>query len=195
MEEKIFEPKYPISTFVALFIMLPVLLFFFVQSVLEGDVSSGAISALLISVFIIWFLLYVVIAAISFSNNDFTIERYLFPDITIEYSDILFVNDEIIKTSRGSLFIRFMKNSEELVRIFRKYIKKGDSHAYKSRNDVVEGNKVKPLAVILPLIISAGLLGLTFLIWPYDFSILDKLATPLFFVISIMLFAFLKDRI
>jgi hypothetical protein len=195
MEEKVFIPKYPFGFFIPFFMMLPFLLFVVVQSILERDYSFTSIFALLMSIFIIWFLLFGVIAAISFSNKDFTIERYLLPDKTIDYSDILFINVDLIKTRRGILFIRFMKNSEELARIFRKCMKKGELRSDSSKDEIVEGKKVKPFAVILPLIISAGLLGLIFLIWPYDFSILDKIATPLFLVISILLFTFLKDRV
>jgi hypothetical protein len=179
MQEKVFIPKYPPSIYIVFLIMIPGILALVIKSIFEGDISPDKIPLLVFGVFMIVIPIYTIIAAITLSTDSFTVKRYLLPDQTIAYSEVTLINDEIIITNRGILFIRYIKNSNELLGIFRGRVEKVKTYRDYDKDSEVEHKKINPVAVVLPLVIAGGLLALIYFIWPYDYSLLRSLAPPI----------------
>jgi hypothetical protein len=193
MEEKIFEPKYTAKLY---FGLLSIVLFDFLMlwQIISGKDSSPVtiIFAAFITLFIA-VLPYVFMKRIVFKANAFTVEKFLWPTKTIEYTEVVDIGTARIKTKNGNLSLQAMMNSDELRNILTGLIKQGKISSYQIENKLVSQEKMSRKARTLAIIFSTVLWVVTTLIWPYRDSLFRDLILLVFFIpIYIVIYMVLK---
>ena len=194
MEEKNFKPKYTGKLY---FGLLCVVLFDFLMlwQIISGKDSSPV--TIIFAAFITLIIAvspYVFMKRIVFKANAFTVEKFLWPTKTIEYTDVVDIGTTIIKTKNGNLAIsRSILNSNELRNILTGLIEQGKISSYQIENKLVSQEKMSRKARTLAIIISTVLWVVTTLIWPYRDSLFRDLILLVFFIpIYIVIYTVLK---
>jgi hypothetical protein len=195
MQDTIFKPKYSSRLYLGFVFLIPLEAF-----ALWSIFSISAKSAEMIfwaGFFGLMILLmpFVFIKQITFKGHSFSIEKYVLPPKTIDYSDVIDIGNTAIKTKHGSIAIRSMKNSEELTDLLKKLIVEGKISTYQIENKLVVQENLSRKA-ILPSGIIASVLWFAFLFFfPYEKSLFRDLSILLFWIPTyILVYRFMKSK-
>jgi hypothetical protein len=124
MRESIFKPKYPSRLYLVLVFMIPteafVLWDIFANNnkTLETFFVAGFLALMIV------LMPFILIRQIKFETRSFTVEKYLFPAQTIDYSDVTEIGMTSIKTKQGNIATQFMRNAAELRSLLKKRMEK-----------------------------------------------------------------------
>ena len=195
MQQQIFKPKYPIKIYLGLVLIIPMELFLLGQLLSSKDTSPENIFAVGFFGLMLALMPYTFVKRIVFNTHSFSIEKYLWPTKTIEYTDVVDIGATVIKTRNGNLAIQSMTNADELRNILTGLIEQGRISPYQIENKVVGQEIISKKALIPAAIISFTLWVITSFIWPYEESFFRDLSIILFFVPAyIVVYQFLKSR-
>lgn len=138
---------------------------------------------------------YTFVKRIVFDTHSFSIEKYLWPTKTIEYTDVIDIGTTLIKTRNGNVSIQLMSNADELRTIFSELIQQGKISHYQLENKVAAQEILGQKALLPAAIISFVLWVVTSFIWPYEKSLFRDLSFLVFFVPTyIVIYQVLKNR-
>lgn len=195
MQQKIFKPKYPSKFLFGAFVFIPLEAFMLWQLISEKEVSPENIFIAIFFGLIIALMPYAFVKRIVFDAHSFSVEKYLWPTKSIEYTDVVDIGATVIKTRQGNIAIQSMMNSDELRQILTGLIEQGKISRYQIENKVIAQEVLGRQALVPAGIISFIFWAVTFFIWPYEDSLFRDLSFLLFFVpIYIVVYRFLKNR-
>ncbi len=196
MQEKIFQPKYSAILYFGLFSLVLLELIMLWQFISGKNSSSTSIFFAVFLGLIDAIIPFVIIKRIVFSANAFTVEKFLLPTKTIEYTDVVDIGTTIIKTKNGNLAIyRSLLNSNELRNILTGLIEQGKISSTQIENKVKSQEIRSGTAYFFAMIISLVLWGVTFIIWPYKDLLFRDLSLLGFLIpIYIVVYWVLKNR-
>jgi len=138
---------------------------------------------------------FVFVKRIVFNATSFSIERYLWPAKTIEYSEVIDIGTTMIRTRNGNLVIQSMRNGDELRKILTDLVEQGKINRYQIENKVIAQEVISKKALLPAGIISFLLWTITFFVWPYEESLFRDLSLLVFFIpIYIVVYRFLRNR-
>ena len=195
MQQNIFKPKYPAKLFLGLVVLIPLEVFVLWQLLSGKSTSPENIFMAGFFGLILVLMPYAFVKRIVFNTHSFSIEKYLWPAKTIEYTDVVDIGTTLIKTRNGSFAIQSMMNADELRNILTGLIEQGRISRYQIENKVVAQEVISRKALLPAGIISFILWAVTLFVWPYEDSLFRDLSLLVFFVPSyIVVYRFLKDR-
>ncbi len=193
MEEIVFKPKYSPILYL---VFVPILIEAFdLWEIISGhNRSPGRFYITALFGLMLAGLPFIFIRRITFMTDSFSIEKYLGPTKTIEYTDIVDIGLTIIKTRRGSIAIQSMANSDELRNLFNRLMEQRKISQYQIENKPIHQIANRRIAFIAAIVIaSIPWLIIKFYVWPNgENSLLRDLIffIPEFFVV----YWFLKNR-
>jgi len=137
MQKEIFKPKYSIKgswdvLSLSLLMIIVLLLSFFKFGVRFSNVSDF--------VFLIFFMLYFsrnYIRRIVFKSSCFIVEKYVWPSIKIDYSDVIDLGMFKVTTRKGDVSFAGMSNARQLHVLLLELVKQGKIHKMQIENKVV----------------------------------------------------------
>ncbi len=196
MQEKIFTPRYTAKLYFGLFCLVLLELIMLWQFISGKNSSTTSIFFAAFLGLIDAILPFVIIKRIVFSAKAFTVEKFLLPSKTIEYTEVVDIGITVIKTKNGNLAILPMLNSVELRNILSGLIEQGKINSYQIENKLVSQEVNSRKATILSGIISIVLWVVPSVIWPYKDSLFRDLIFLVFFIpIYILIYRVLKNRV
>lgn len=195
MQQNIFKPKYPTKLYLALVVLIPIEVFLLWQVISGRDTSAENVFGAGFFGLMLALMPFVFVKRIVFDAHSFSIEKYLWPAKTIEYTDVVDIGTTVIKTRHGSLAIQSMLNADELRNILTGLIERGKISRYQIENKVIAQEVIGRKALLPAGIIAFILWAITFFVWPYEDSLFRDLSLVMFFIPSyFVVYRFLKDR-
>jgi hypothetical protein len=194
MEEIIFKPKYSPKIYLLLFVAILMGAFVLWEIISGRNRSPGHFYIAAVFGLMLAGLPFLFIRRITFMTDSFSIEKYLWPTKTIEYTDIVGIGLTMIRTRREIIGIQAMANSDELRNIFNRIMEQRKISQYQIENKTIHQIANSRIAYIAAIVIaSIPWLIITFYVWPHgENSLLGYLILfiPEFFVVD----WFLKNR-
>ena len=195
MQQTVFKPKYPVRMYLGLFLTILIELYLLSQLLSGADTRPDSIFLAGLFGLILAIAPYTFVKRIVFDTHSFSIEKYLWPTKTIEYTDVLDIGTTLIKTRNGNVSIQLMSNADELRTIFSELIQQGKISHYQLENKVATQEILSQKALLPAAIISFVLWGVTSFIWPYEKLLFRYLSFLVFFVPTyIVIYQVLKSR-
>jgi hypothetical protein len=195
MQQQIFKPRYPTKVYLGLVFSIPMEAFLLWQLLADKDTSPENIFGAGFFGLMLALMPYTFVKRIVFDANAFSIEKYLWPTKTIEYTDVIDIGTTVLKTRSGRIAIQSMTNADELRKILTVLIEQGKISRYQIENKVVAQEIISRKALIPTVVISFVLWSITLFVWPYEESLFRDLSFLVFFVpIYFMVYQFLKNR-
>ena len=125
MPEVIFKPKYPVPFAFGVLAFASLELFSLWQILFLKHASLENYFATLFFGLLLVILPLTYIKQIVFRENNFTVEKYVFPAKTIDYADVINVGKKEIKLRKGNLSFRMIVNTDEASNILAALITQG----------------------------------------------------------------------
>lgn len=195
MQQNVFKPRYPVRLYLGLILLIPVESFLLWQLLSGTDTSPETIFIAGFFGLMLAIMPYAFVKRIVFDSHSFSIEKYLWPTKTIEYTDVVDLGTTMIKTRKGSFAIQSMMNADELRKILTGLIEQGKISHYQIENKVVAQEIISRKALLPAAIISFVLWFISSFIWPYEESFFRDLSLFVFFVPTyIVVYRFLRNR-
>jgi hypothetical protein len=196
MHDVVFKPKYPLRFLIGVIFVFPFEAFMIWDVFSKQDISFETIfGPVFFGVFIL-LMPVVFIRRIVFEGQTFTIEKYLLPAKTIDYSDVVDIGNTIITTRQGNIPLQAMKNSQELKDLLMKFLSDGKTNRYQIENRLVGQEKLGRKAAIPASIITTIIWIASFFIFPYEKSLLRDSGFFLIVWVPIylLIYQFMKNR-
>ena len=134
-----------------------------------GLILSNVFGIGLLLSFIIFFSrLY--IRRIKFSSSDFLVERYIWPSMKIDYSDVTDMGASKVKTRRGEISFAAMSNFAQLQSVFFELMRQGKIDIERFENKALNEERALQKSFLPSIIASAVVGGLFMLYWFYHQS-------------------------
>ena len=195
VQQTVFKPKYPVRVYLGFFLIILIELYLLSQLLFSADTRPENIFLAGFFALVIALTPYTFVKRIVFDMHSFSIEKYLGPSKTIEYTDVIDIGTTLIKTRNGNVGIQLMLNADELRTVFTELIQQGKISHYQLENKVVVQEIVSRKAFLPAAIISFVLWAVTSFIWPYEKSLFRDLSLLVFFVPTyIVIYQVLKSR-
>lgn len=195
MDEQIFTPKHKNNFYVAWFSLIIIEGLLILMVFMENPIPAEIIFIGLFIAFLILWLPSGYFTRIRFGSQVFILERVLWPPKVIPYQDVTDIGHMLVRTRRGKIGLIDLTNSDELTDIFQACVADGriQSGQLEHRQAAHEATEQK---VILPAGIVTILIWLaSFVIWPYDGSLVRKLSVIVIFVPTYgLVYKFVKNR-
>ncbi len=193
MQEMIFKPKYPTRFLLGFVFVIPMealmLWEVFSNKSIEMIFGSGFFGLMIL------LMPYIFIRRIRFEGQSFTVEKYILPSKTIDYSEVTDIGNTLIKTRQGNIPTQAMANSQELIDLLKKLISEGKINNYQIENKLVRQEALSRKAVLPAGIISVILWITTFFFFPYEKSMLRDLSFLLIWIpVYILVYWFMKNK-
>jgi hypothetical protein len=154
MQQNIFKPKYPPKLFLGLVVLIPMEAFLLWRLLSGSDTSPENIFGAVFFGLMLAIVPYAFVRRIVFNPHSFSIERYLWPTKTIEYTEVVDIGTTVIRTRNGSFAIQSMTNADELRTILTGLIEQGKISRYQIENKVIAQEVVSRKALLPAGIIS-----------------------------------------
>ena len=194
MQQTVFKPKYPVRLYLGFFLMILVELCLLSQLLFGAETRPDIFLAGFFGL-VITLSPYTFVKRIVFDVHSFSVEKFLGPTKTIEYTDVIDIGMSLIKTRNGNISIQLMSNADELRTIFTELIRQGKISHYQIENKVVAQETLRQKALLPAAVISSILWVVTSFIWPHEKSLFRYLSFLAFFVpIYIVIYQVLKNR-
>lgn len=195
MQEVIFKPKYPAQLTFGSFVLIPIEFYILWQIFSGKDASPENIFGAVFFGLLLVIPLFAYVKKIVFRVNNFSVEKFVLPTKTIEYTDITDVGATVLKTRTGGLSLRAMTNADELSSILAELIKQGKINRHQLENKVDSRAIIFRKALMPAGIISLVLWVVTFFAFPYKDSFFRDLSLLGFFIpVYIVVYQILKKR-
>ena len=195
MHEAVFKPKYPFRFLLGLAFIIPLEAFMLWEVFTKQDKSIETIFGAGFFGFMVLLMPFVFIRRIIFENQSFTIEKYLLPAKTIDYSDVVDIGNTIIKTRYGNISTQAMENSEELNNLMKKLVSEGRINSYQIENKLVGQEVLSRKAVMPASIISVIIWIASLFFFPYEKSMFRDLSFLLVWIpIYFLVYRFMKNK-
>ncbi|NSW52775.1 MAG: hypothetical protein HPY85_09745 [Anaerolineae bacterium] len=190
MKELNFKTQYSVVYYFRLTLSF-ILTIFFILLVFEDNLMAAIFVAVLGFVPLMA-ILFFHIKKIVFNENSFSVQKFIGPVKVINYVDVVDIGLNTIKTKKGNILLRDMKNRKELRKIFKKFLEQGtiDREQIEGKLENQEINSIK--AYIPALIISSVLSIIVVIILP--FKIGDFANSLLFFGLFFPIFYILYSK-
>jgi hypothetical protein len=165
MQETSFYPKYTIrgsSDVLSISLLLILALLF---SFLRLGAILGNIVGLGFLVFFIVLCSRLYIRRLLFTPSYFLVERYVWPSIKIDYTDVIDLGLSKIKTRKGEISFAAMSNVAELYSLFFELIQQGKINVDQFENKAIGEELILDKTFLPSLVISAVLSGIFLVYW------------------------------
>jgi hypothetical protein len=196
MKDIVFKPKYPLRLMLGMAFIFPLEAFMIWSLFSKQDISFNSISGPIFFGVLIFLMPVVFIRRIVFGGQSFTIEKYLLPAKTIDYSDVVDIGNTIITTRQGNIPMQAMENSQALKDLLMKLLSDGKINRYQIENRLVGQENISRKAVITASIIATIIWIASFFIFPYEKSLLRDSGFFLIVWVPIylLIYQFMKNR-
>ena len=195
MQEIVFKPKYPPQLTFGTLVLTPIEFYILWQILAGKDPSPENIFGAVFFGLLLIIPPFAYIKRMVFRTNNFSIEKFILPTKTIEYSDVTDVGAMVLKTRKGGLSLRTMTNSDELSKILAELIKQGKINRLQLENKVDSRSIIVRKALIPAWVISFIIWGITFFMFPYKDSFFRDLSIiGIFFPVYVVVYQVLKNR-
>jgi hypothetical protein len=195
MQEIVFKPKYPPQLTFGSLVFIPIEFYILWQIFSGKDASPENIFGAVFFGLLLIILPFAYIKRMVFRANNFSIEKFILPTKTIEYSDVTDVGAMALKTRNGDLSLRTMVNSDELSNIFAGLIEQGKINRHQLENKVDSRAMIFRKAIKPAGIISLALWVVMFFVFPYKDSFFRDISLVGFFLpVYVVVYQVLKNR-